>query len=202
MPTKAQVLESPVQEIRSWIRDSDKTVLIAIRGTKTYEDLLINAYIPSSSLLSTSRWARLSNFLTKLYSILGKKYTYYITGHSLGGALVTEALLHFPWLSESRVYNCAVEPITPNILPKEIKVYNSEDFLYKNYGSEQRPIEIVQGEISPDLASFVKYKLLAHNMNSLQEHEKIVSNESGFSKSNDDNDEDSEIEEEELKEFS
>lgn len=152
------------KEIRAWKNDIKKEVLIAIRGTVNAKDLLTDTSIPLSRLTSTERWERTAYFLTAVWNELGSAYSYYLTGHSLGGALVTQALLHYPWIKGAREYNPAVEPNTPSDLSnKRVNVVNEKDALYKYFGTDQKSIEVVDAGSTSVLE--------AHYLNPLRKHE-------------------------------
>ena len=153
---------NPSKEIKAWKNVTEKSVLISIRGTKTKEDLVTDFSIPLGQLKNTERWIRTSYFLTAVYNELGSKYKYYLTGNSLGGALVTEALVNFPWIDGAREYNPAVEPNTPKEINKRISVVNSNDLLFKLGGNTQKNLEIVTND-----DKFIK----AHYLDSLKFHE-------------------------------
>lgn len=151
-------------EIKAWKREKDKSILVGIRGTVNSGDFQTNLLIPTGLLTKSQRWKTTSEYLTKLHAEYGKKYKYYISGHSLGGALVTEALVHFPWIAFAREYNPAVEPFyaTPAFIKNRIDVYNTNDPLYFSSGYNQRPIKLV--ETGDNIYS-------AHLMNSLKKEE-------------------------------
>jgi hypothetical protein len=126
-------------EVKAYINESEKTILIASRGTKTSskDDLNADASIAVNGLSSSSRYQRdreaVANILQQYPS---PPYDYYLTGHSLGGAVVSQLKKDFPQLKNAVVYNSANQPKDLINQQADIKkMYIDDDPLY-NLGGQ------------------------------------------------------------------
>jgi hypothetical protein len=142
-----------------WRRDKDKVLLISFRGTQNKADLATDAAIPFQLLATTERW-KITKLILELLHAAFPDWSYYVTGHSLGGALATLAVKEFPWILSAREYNAAFSPQDkPD--PRIARVYNSRDPLY-NLGGKVLATKVVTTNLSP---------LEAHKMGPLRSSE-------------------------------
>ncbi len=142
-----------------WKRSKDKVIIISFRGTQNRADLVTDAAIPFQLLKTTDRW-KLTKIVLELLHQAFPDWSYYVTGHSLGGALATLAVDEFPWIIHAREYNPAFSP--QDKLDSRIdRVYNSRDPLY-NLGGKALATKVVVTNLPP---------LEAHKMGPLRQSE-------------------------------
>jgi hypothetical protein len=131
------VLETPT--VKAYLDENDKTMLLAIRGTKPsiQEDINADSLIPFNTLKFSSRYKKDKQIVNKLLEQYPTNvYDYYLTGHSLGGAIVAELKREIPALKSAVIYNSASQPYDYlNQQADQIKrIYTKDDPLY-NLGS-------------------------------------------------------------------
>lgn len=117
-------------------------IIVGVRGTLlNINDLKADVNIISNNLKNSKRF---QNDLKQFNEIIQKyppsNYKYYLSGHSLGGAIVAEFKRLYPFIQESVVFNSASQPIDltnqdPNIKYKFIDkdpLYNITGKAIKN----------------------------------------------------------------------
>jgi pimeloyl-ACP methyl ester carboxylesterase len=126
-----------IPEVKAYINDDQKTILIAYRGTQAERgDLAADAMIAVNNLSSSERY-RIDHDATQklLEQYPSPPYDYYLTGHSLGGAIVTQIKRDFPQLKGAVVFNSANQPNDLiNQQPDVKKMYIDMDALYNMGG--------------------------------------------------------------------
>jgi len=90
----------------------DKTLLIGLRGTKITDkkDIIADIKLPLNLLKGTDRYKKDKETLqaiTKRYP--PQDYEYYISGHSLGGAIDNQLKYDFPFIKNAVEYNPAFQ---------------------------------------------------------------------------------------------
>lgn len=127
------ILETPT--VKAYLDNNDNTILLAIRGTKPtiQEDLFADSMIPFNQLSSSDRYKKDKDIINGLlHQYPTKLFDYYLTGHSLGGAITAQLKRDFPEFKNAVVYNSASQPydyLFQN--DKEIKrIYTENDPLY------------------------------------------------------------------------
>lgn len=131
-------LEYKSDTIHAYVDENDKRIVISVRGTNVTDarDLRADASLPVNQLKSSDRYqydeAQLQTFFEQYNP---QDYSVYLTGHSLGGAIVNQLKRDFPAIKEAVTYNSALQPI--DIIKQDNKNiqrhYTSTDPLY-NYG--------------------------------------------------------------------
>lgn len=132
------IIDTPTLD--AYKNESTKTILITIRGTKVSDlsDLGADAVIAGDLLESTDRFKKDDQILQKIFETYPpNKYRYFMTGHSLGGALSSIFLRKYPFIIYSVVWNSAVTPsdaFTKDQNPKVKYFYIDADKLYQTGG--------------------------------------------------------------------
>jgi hypothetical protein len=119
--------------IDAYIRDN--VIVIGVRGTKLTDtaDLKADASLVLNMLPSTQRYKRDKEFVSNLVrEYPASNHTYYLSGHSLGGAIQTQLKRDFPFLKDAVEFNPAFQAKDLTESPSDIKrIYTSTDFLYR-----------------------------------------------------------------------
>jgi hypothetical protein len=117
----------------AYIKGQD--ILLGVRGTKLsdFADIKADASLPLNLLTRTARYDKDRAFVLRLMREYPMdRYNYYLSGHSLGGAIETQLKREFPRMKYAVEYNPAFQPrdyISP--VPGIQRIYTSSDFLYK-----------------------------------------------------------------------
>ena len=116
----------------------NNNLLITVRGTnpKSFLDLKADASLAINNLKNSKRFEIDNERLKEVFKLYPpEKYNYYMTGHSLGGAIVMLFKKMYPFIKYSVVYNSAFQPTDIIKKDKDIKkVYMDKDFLYNKGG--------------------------------------------------------------------
>jgi len=130
------VLFKNTPTLDAWINWRDNTIMIAVRGTKDFRDMKANTSLPFNNLTNTQRYKEDKATIQQIIAQFPPSaYEYYLTGHSLGGAIVSQLKKEFPLLKDAVVYNSAYQ--TNDVLhedPTIKKLYTTDDPLYKLAG--------------------------------------------------------------------
>jgi len=117
----------------AYLDEQTKTLLISARGTADAQDVKADAALAVNALSSTARYQqdkRVMDSIVVRYP--PNQYTYYITGHSLGGAINNQLKRDYPFIKEAVEFNPAFQPKDLVSRQKGIKrYYTKTDFLYK-----------------------------------------------------------------------
>lgn len=118
----------------AYLRPADKSILIASRGTNisSFNDLKADASLVANNLVNTNRYEEDKNALVKIMEQYPPElYEYYLSGHSLAGAIVSQLKRDFPFLKMAVVYNPAFQTKDLTQQPQNVKrYYTDKDFLY------------------------------------------------------------------------
>jgi hypothetical protein len=130
------VLFKNTPTLDAWINWRDNTIMIAVRGTKDFRDLKANTSLPFNNLTNTQRYKEDRATIEQIIKQFPPSaYEYYLSGHSLGGAVVAQLKKDFPLLKDAVVYNSAYQ--TNDVIredPTIKKLYTTDDPLYKLAG--------------------------------------------------------------------
>ncbi len=114
----------------------DKSLLIAIRGTKMSDkqDLVADAKIAINRLASSDRYKKdksTMDAITRKYP--PQTYDYYLSGHSLGGAIANQLKYDFPFIRNSVQFNPAFQPkdLIWSQGSNTKRIYTDKDGLYQ-----------------------------------------------------------------------
>ena len=142
--------DSPTFDV--YINEKQKIILITIRGTKTTSmgDLYADYKLAFNNLKASNRF---KGDVDKMKAIIRKynpnEYLYYITGHSLGGAIVNEFMRRFPFIKYATTFNSASQPqdIKQQNNEKVKRIYVDKDFLYRfNSGYKYDRLKVLKYE--------------------------------------------------------
>lgn len=164
------VLETPT--VKAYLNENEKTMLLAIRGTKPQiaEDLRADGMIALNMLSSTDRYKKDREIVNSLlFKYPASTYDYYLTGHSLAGAIIAQLKRDFPQLKNAVVYNPASQPYDYiSQQSNEIKrIYTENDPLY-NLGSKvfwNKQVIPTSRKLAPDIPNLgaLNYGSQAYN---------------------------------------
>lgn len=117
----------------AYLDEQTKTLLVSSRGTADAQDVKADAALAVNALPSTARYQqdrRVMDSIVVRYP--PSRYTYYITGHSLGGAIDNQLKRDYPFIKEAVEFNPAFQPKDLVYRQGGIKrYYTKTDFLYK-----------------------------------------------------------------------
>lgn len=121
--------------VKAYLNNDTKTIIIAIRGTKPkeFQDLSADANITINNLKNTDRYKLDKSIVSDLINKYSpNEYDYYLTGHSLGGAIVSQLKRDFPFFKDAVVYNSASQPVDYVYQQSDQikRVYTKDDPLY------------------------------------------------------------------------
>jgi hypothetical protein len=111
--------------------------MIAVRGTKDFRDVKADTSLPFNNLTNTNRYQNDRNIIASLSRTFNPSvYDYYLTGHSLGGAIVSQLKRDFPFLKDAVLYNSAFQPkdLVQQSSGSIKRVYTTDDPLYNAGG--------------------------------------------------------------------
>lgn len=155
-------------------------IIIGVRGTTlNLNDLKADVNIVSNNLKNSKRFQKdLEQFKNIVVNYPPENYTYYMSGHSLGGAVVAEFKRMFPFIKDSIVYNSASQPVDLSNQDPNIKYkYIDKDILYNITGKAIKNKEVFPFEgIKPKSffgrigASLTPTPIQAHKLEQFQKY--------------------------------
>lgn len=158
------ILNTPTLDV--FLNETAKTIVVAIRGTRLsdFADLYADASLALNSLKRTARYRQDADDLRAIVKVYPpSQYTYVLTGHSLGGAILAQLMRDFPFISAARsvAWNGAVQP--GDIFSGEQghnKYYVTLDPLYRTGGYLLRKnIHTTEGKLLPKRNNWRRYML-------------------------------------------
>ena len=123
--------------IDAWLNYKTNTIMIAVRGTKDFRDVKADTSLPFNNLTNTDRYQNDRNIIASLTRTFNPSvYDYYLTGHSLGGAIISQLKRDFPFLKDAVLYNSAFQPkdLIQQSSGSIKRVYTTDDPLYNAGG--------------------------------------------------------------------
>lgn len=153
-------LEYNSDTVKAWVDETSKRVLLSFRGTnlKKSKDINANFAIAVNALSKSERYLhdkmQVDALLQKFDPL---EYSFYLTGHSLGGAIVTQMKRDYPFFKEGVTFNGANQPIDLLMQQSDTvkRMYTSSDPLY-NYGGGKLTKASVLASSSTDLNQPIK----------------------------------------------
>ena len=129
-------IESPT--IDAYVNEKTKQVLITIRGTNITDatDLKAEASLPFNNLRNTKRFEIDKRVMEVVLQRFPQTiYTYHMSAHSLGVAILNEFKRMYPFVRQSVAYNGAFQPKDlRNQDPYIKRLYINKDFLFNKGG--------------------------------------------------------------------
>lgn len=123
--------------IDAFLNKQNKEIIVGIKGTTlNASDLMADLKIIGNNLNKSDRYIKdLGQFKLLIQKYPPSEYSYYLSGHSLGGAIVKEFKREFPFIKQAQTFNSASQPMDlvsqdNNILDN----YIDKDFLYNLTG--------------------------------------------------------------------
>ena len=117
----------------AYLDEQTKTLLISARGTADTQDVKADAALALNALTSTSRYQQDKRVMDSIVARYSPSiYSYYITGHSLGGAIDNQLKRDYPFIKEAVEFNPAFQP--KDLISRQggiKRYYTKTDFLYK-----------------------------------------------------------------------
>lgn len=138
------VLAYDGRTVDAFVNNIRKDMIVVFRGTdpKDFNDLKADASLPMNMLKNTKRWQEdVKQMETIIQHYPPQNYDYYVSGHSLGGAIVTEMYRTYPFLKDGVAYNPATQTKDLNDIAtskKQKRIYTDKDFLYNLFGKHIR----------------------------------------------------------------
>ena len=105
------VFNTPTMD--AYLNEGTKTILVAVRGTKPtdFKDLSADASLVVNGLSKTDRYKTDKASMDRLFQMFPpNQFEYYLTGHSLAGAVINSLKRDFPQLKNAEEYNPAFQP--------------------------------------------------------------------------------------------
>lgn len=141
-----KILDTPTFD--AYLRQSDKSILLASRGTalNSWNDLKADAFLLANRLKQTKRYATDVNALRAVVAKYPPEqgYEYYIAGHSLAVAIANQLMRDFPFIRYAVGYNGAFQSFDlQNQLPNIKRLYTDKDFLYNLGGKFFRGVKVI-----------------------------------------------------------
>lgn len=119
--------------IKPYINHTTKTIILGIRGTADFTDILADLKIATNNLEGSKRFKNDLEFIEKLQKkYKPEEYSYYAVAHSLGGSLI-DAFLNRGLIKQGISYNPAVEDRFLNN-KNHLRIYNEGDMLFNIMG--------------------------------------------------------------------
>ena len=97
----------------AWVNEPRSTIVLSVRGTDTSDsgDLAADASIPFNRLSKSNRYIQDKQYVEQIIQRYSpQRYEYYLTGHSLGGAIINQLKRDYPFLKDAVEYNAAFQP--------------------------------------------------------------------------------------------
>lgn len=141
-----KIVDTPTFD--AYLRRSDKSILLASRGTNitSWGDLKADAQLVANRLRKTNRYAKDVSVLRQIIAKYPPEdgYEYYIAGHSLSVAIATQLKRDFPFIKNAVGYNGAFQPADLAQQAPDIKrLYTDKDFLYNLGGKMFRNVKVI-----------------------------------------------------------
>jgi len=134
--------------VDAYVDEATKSVMITLRGTVPTDkkDLVADANIPLNRLSRTDRYIQDKMVVDQIVQRYPPdQYEHYLTGHSLGGAIVNQLKRDYPFLKDAQTYNAAFQPY--DLLRQQSgqikRKYVSTDPLYKLGGRLFQNVTVV-----------------------------------------------------------
>ena len=131
--------------MKVYIDPGTKRLVIGVRGSADNRDRFAWAPTAVGALKSTDRYAydkmQLDSIIRRFPP---EQYNYFISGHSLGGALSTEFKRQYPFIQKAVVYNSATAP--QDIVARDAadvkRIFYKSDILYNLQGGKLTASEV------------------------------------------------------------
>lgn len=134
--------------VDAFVDEATKSVMLTLRGTVPTDkkDLIADASIPLNRLSRSERYIQDKAVVEQiLQRYPPDQYEIYLTGHSLGGAIVNQLKRDYPFLKDAQTYNAAFQPY--DLLRQQSgqikRKYVSTDPLYKLGGRLFQNVTVV-----------------------------------------------------------
>jgi len=143
-----KIMDSPTLD--AYLRKSDRSILVASRGTNPTDigDLSADAQLLMNRLKLTRRYKTDKALLEKVMEQFSpEEYEYYLSGHSLAGAIVQQLKRDYPQLKNAITYNSAFQTADLKNQPSGVKrIYTDTDFLYNLGGKYFRNAKVIPAD--------------------------------------------------------
>jgi hypothetical protein len=137
----AYTLQYKSDTVNAYVDETTKRVMVSVRGTVPTDarDLKADASIAVNRLSQSERYQYDRGQLDRLFrEYESGDYAVYLTGHSLGGAIVSQLKRDYPFVREAVTFNSALQPI--DLLAQNSRAvkrnYTSTDPLYNFAGGK------------------------------------------------------------------
>lgn len=142
------ILDTPTLD--AYIDEDNNSIIIGIRGTNITDmtDLQSNASLLGNKFNNSKRYTTDKKLLERLVQQFSPQiYNYYLAGHSLSGAIVSQLKRDFPFIKHSKTYNSAFQTGDLQNQQDDIeRIYTPTDFLYNLGGRFFRNVKVVSAD--------------------------------------------------------
>lgn len=135
--------------IDGFLNPNSREILIGVRGTGlSVDDLKADVNIVSNNLKNTTRYKNDVNQINQIFQQYPpEQYNYYLGGHSLGSAIISQLKRDYPFLKDAVVFNGALQPVDISNQHKDMKFkYIDKDPLYNIVGKSVQNKEVLPYE--------------------------------------------------------
>lgn len=135
--------------IDGFLNPNSREILIGVRGTAmSTDDLKADVNIVSNNLKNTTRYKNDVNQINQIFQQYPpEQYNYYLGGHSLGSAIISQLKRDYPFLKDAVVFNGALQPVDISNQHKDMKFkYIDKDPLYNIVGKSVQNKEVLPYE--------------------------------------------------------
>lgn len=158
----------------AYINTNTNTILVNTRGTKLTDpkDLKADASLLFNNLKNTNRYQMDKKVMEGLaQNFPADKYDYYISGHSLGKAIMAQLMRDFPFIKKGVAYNGAFQTFDlKNQNPNIKTLYTDSDFLYNLGGKLFKNIQVIPTEKAKGFFGKLRSLLPVKPVKGLQGH--------------------------------
>jgi hypothetical protein len=155
--------------LKMWLNNDHRVIIVSIRGTDKTDlvDHKANLSLPLNRLSNTERYNRDKHQFTQwVRTHPPTQFDYYLTSHSLGGAVMSQFLRDFPFVKFSVAFNSAYQIKDLKQPTKAIHYYVDKDPLYLTLGrflKNKRVIKFNEQKVS-GFFDYVKNIMIPSNI--------------------------------------
>lgn len=131
--------------IDAFLNPNSSEILIGVRGTAmSTDDLKADVNIVSNNLKNTTRYKNDVKQMNEIFQQYPpQNYNYYLGGHSLGSAIISQLKRDYPFLKDAVVFNGALQPVDLSNQHPDMKFkYIDKDPLYNIVGKSVQNKEV------------------------------------------------------------
>lgn len=131
--------------IDAFLNPNSSEILVGVRGTAmSTDDLKADVNIVSNNLKNTTRYKNDVKQMNEIFQQYPpQNHNYYLGGHSLGSAIISQLKRDYPFLKDAVVFNGALQPVDLSNQHPDMKFkYIDKDPLYNIVGKSVKNKEV------------------------------------------------------------